>query len=60
MLTLEINYILYLGYISVVMYRCESWTINCELSTEEVMFLDHEKTLDSREIKLVNSKGKQL
>ena len=48
----------------VVMYRCESWTIE-KASTEELMLLndgvgeDFESPLDSKEIQPVHPKGNQ-
>ena len=48
----------------VVMYRCESWTIE-KASTEELMLLndgvgeDFESPLDCKEIQPVNPKGNQ-
>ena len=50
----------------VVMYRCESWTIKkaeCQrIDAFKILILDKtlESPLDSKEIKPVNSEGKQL
>ena len=49
----------------VVMYRCESWTMKRRLSAKELMFLncgvgeDSWESLDSKEIKSINSQGNQ-